>query len=187
MIVPNIKFSELLVTHPVLLLSSRSGRSNTVAPLTWYMPVSLDPPLIAISLKPSALSWRYVRESGDFILAVPGESMLKAVQFCGVHSGRDMDKIHHLGLQTAWGKAASPLMLTGCMANIECRTRDIHQTGARPLIVGEILSIYADEIFYKDGWRPNARLIYYAGGNRYRIDNEIIDMGHIRPGYVPPI
>ena len=54
-------FQRMLVTHPVLLLSSRRDRYNTLMPLIWYTPVSGDPPTIGISLKPSSASYHYIR------------------------------------------------------------------------------------------------------------------------------
>ncbi len=184
--IPVHKMTEMLATHPVLLLSSRSGRSNTISTITWYIPLSSDPPVIGISLKPSSMSYHYIRESGDFILAVPNESHLKAIQFCAVQTGRHMDKLYHLNLATSRGKSASPLMLTSCMANIECRVRDIIPTGNRPFITGEVVALTADLRYYDHGWLPHSNLVYYAGGNCYRVGDDIVDMESIRPGYVPP-
>lgn len=183
---PNDSFAKMLVTHPILLLSSRRDRNNTLMPLVWYSPVSLDPPMIGISIKPSSMSYQFIRESGDFLLGIPGGSMVKAVHFCGVHSGRDVDKISHLNLVTTRAKEVSPLLVTNCMASIECRVRQITQTGNRPFICGEVLSVTAEYYYYKDDWTGEACLLYYLGRNRYRAGSDIIDMSSIRPGYVPP-
>ena len=179
------EYSKLLVSHPVLLVSSRVGRSNTVSPMVWYTPVSMDHPMIGLSLKPSSTSYQYIRQSGDFILGVPDESMIRIVQFCGVNSGRWMDKVYHLNLTTYRGKSVSPLMLTGCLANIECKVRDIIHIGDRPFITGEVLDITADAESYRNGWLPHIQLIYYVGGNLYRIGDEIVNMEYYRPGLVP--
>lgn len=179
-------FSEMLTTHPVLLLSSRRGRYNTLTPITWYAPLSQDPPMIGISLKPSSASYHYIRESGDFLLGIPGASMIKAVHFCGMHSGWDVDKLMHLNLNSTRAKAVSPLMISNCMGSIECRVRQIVFTGSRPFISGEVLSVTAEHCYYNDGWTGEAILIYYIGGNRYRVGDEIVDMSSVRPGYIPP-
>lgn len=185
-VLANETFVKMLATHPVLLLSSRRDRYNTLAPLIWYTPVSCDPPMVGISIKPSSMSYQYIRESGDFILEAPGGSMVKAVHFCGVHSGRDVDKISHLNLSTTRAREVSPLMISSCMAHIECRVRQIIQTGNRPYIVGEVLSVSANDCYYKDGWTGEACLIYYLGGARYLAGSEVIDMSSVIPGYVPP-
>lgn len=181
---PPSRFSDLITSHPVLLLSSRSGRTNTITPLTWYLPQSNDPPLIGVSLKPSTLSYRHVREAGDFILGIPGPAMLKTVHFCGIHTGKDVDKITSLGLSTTRGRDVSPLMLTDAIANFECKVREFFFVGNRPLITAEVLSVSVNSKLYDDGWLPHARLIHYEGGNTYRIGNETIDMSHLRPGYI---
>jgi len=64
--------------------------------------------------------------------------------------------------------------------------REILPIGNRPFITGEVLAITADSNYYHYGWLPTARMVYYAGGNDYRVGNELIDMSSIRPGYVPP-
>ncbi|MBI1389180.1 MAG: hypothetical protein GC154_12105 [bacterium] len=183
---PLSEYRRMIETHPVLLLSSRRKRSNTLAPVTWYMPLGMDPPMLSISLKPSSQSYHYIRESGDFILGVPGEGMIKAVHFCGIHSGRDIDKLLHLNLSAMRAKTVSPLMVMECMGQIECRVRDIYVDGPRPVITAEVMWVGAYERYYEDGWRPLARLVYYAGGARYRVGQQTIDMSAMLPGYVPP-
>ncbi|MGI6458069.1 MAG: flavin reductase family protein [bacterium] len=185
-VIANHLFSSLLNSHPVLLISSRSGRANTIAPLIWYSPLSCDPPLIGISLKPSTQSFQYIREAGDFILGIPGGDLIKTTHFCALHSGKDLDKLFHLNLPTQRGKAVSPLFISTCLANIECRVRDIYITGNRPFISGEVLSVYVDDNHYRNGWLPSATFIHYISGNLYRIGDEIVDMSSMRPGYVPP-
>lgn len=183
---PIEEFSLLISTHPVLLLSARKGRSNTVSPLLWYMPIGMDPPMMAISLKPSSQSYHFVRESGDFILGVAGESVAKAAHFCGVHSGRDVDKLRILNLTTTRAKTVSPLMLTECLAQIECQVRDIVPGPGRPIITAEVLYVGVHEKIDQIGWDPEELLLYYVGGCRYRVGRRILDMSSVRPGYVPP-
>lgn len=181
----NTEFTTMLRTHPVLLLSSRKGRMNTLTPLVWYMPVSQDPPIISISLKPSTMSYHYIREAGDFILCVPDDSMIRAVHFCGLHSGRDTDKIHHLNMPTSRGKSVSPLYLPQCLANIECKVRDIVTVGDRPLITAEVITINVLDEYYENRWLGQANLIYYRGGACYRAGGQDYDMSDMMPGYIP--
>jgi len=185
-VVANDCFSKMLITHPVLLLSSRIGRNNTLMPLVWYSSVSTDPPMIGISLKPSNTSYHFIRESGDFLLGVPGGSMVKAIHFCGIHSGRDIDKISHLNLTTTRAKSVSPLLIGNCMANIECRVRNITQMGDRPFITGEVISITAGDYYFNNDWTGEDCLIYYLGGTKYRVGCETVDMSSVKPGYIPP-
>ena len=184
-VLPNVHFTRLIASHPVLLLSSRRGRQNNLAPVTWYAPLSSNPPMIGLSLKPSTMSYQCIRESGDFLLGIPHEPFLRAVHFCGVHSGRDMDKMRHLNLTFSQSKAVSPLLLTECVANIECRVRDVFPCGDRSWITGEVLALTANPKYFIEDLLPGVQLIHYLGGNTYRIGDRLCDMSDIKPGYVP--
>lgn len=182
--IPSTEFWKLIVTQPVLMLSSRIARRNNLAPLVWYAPVSSQPPMLGISIKPSSMSYDYIRESGDFIAAVCNETMVREVHFCGMNSGRDIEKMRYMNLPSQWGTAASPLILPHALANLECRVRSITQTGDKPWIVGEVISAIVDANFYDDGWSQDAPLLHYCGGSQYRCGNQRYDMKDIRPGLV---
>ncbi|MBD3267950.1 hypothetical protein GF373_14890 [bacterium] len=185
--VPLEKFSYFIASHPVLVLTSRLGRHNTLCPLTWYLPLSCDPPMLGISLKPSSQSYHSIRETGEFLLAVPPDYMAKAVHFCGLHSGRDMDKLRYLNYTAYRAKEVSPLRVAGCMAYIECRVREITKCGNRPFLSAEVISLYVDPRYAdEEGWFDDVVFIHYLGGSQYRVGDEIVDLSAYRPGYIPP-
>jgi flavin reductase (DIM6/NTAB) family NADH-FMN oxidoreductase RutF len=185
--IPLDKFSELLVSHPTLLLSSRCERYNTLSPQTWYLPLSCDPPLLGISLKPSSQSFHNIRESGDFLLGIPAGFMVKVVHFCGVHSGKDMDKLRYINCTAYRAKSVSPLAVSGCMANLEFRVREIKPSGNRPLIIGELINLLiAPEYGDEEGWFDGVTFIHHLGGYTYRIGEKIVTLNQIHPGYIPP-
>lgn len=178
------QFTRILQTQPVLLLSTRSARRNNLAPLVWYTPISSEPPLLGISLKPSSMSFHYLRESGDFIVSVCRETMVRDVHFCGVNSGRDIEKMRYLNIPSQWGTAATPLILPAALANLECRVRSITPTGDRQWIVGEVKNAIADGEYYDEGWAEETPLLHYVEGNKYRCGEVFYDMSDIRPGLV---
>lgn len=182
--VPVKDYGKLIVSQPVLLLSSRSARRNNLAPVIWYSPVSSKPPLLGISLKPSTMSFDYIRESGDFVLAVCSERMVRDVHFCGINTGRDIEKMRYMNIPAKWGSAATPLILPAALANLECRVQSITLVGDRQWIVGEVISTIADPEFYEDGWREETPLLHYVSGSRYRCGEVTYDMSDVRPGLI---
>ena len=110
-----------------------------------------------------------------------------AVHFCGVHSGRDVDKLRYLNVAAVRAKSVSPLQVDGCIGVLECRVRDVAKIGNRPFISGELLHLSVDPRYGNDeGWYTETELIQYEGGNKYRVKNRIIDLSRYRPGYIPP-
>jgi flavin reductase (DIM6/NTAB) family NADH-FMN oxidoreductase RutF len=180
-------FSLFLHSHPVLLVSSRHARSSTLAPVTWYVPLSNTPPLIGLSLKPSTMSYHYIREAGDFLLAVPPAYMAKVVHFCGIHSGRDMDKFRYLNFGAFQSKSVSAFRVAGAVCFMECRLRQISRMGDRPFLCGEIVHLSVDPRYGDEkGWHDKVELVYHRGGNRYQVNGKELDLSDYRPGYIPP-
>lgn len=181
-----LRFTEILAGHPVLLLSSRSGLRMNVMPVTWYVPLSSSPPLLGVSLTPSSYTHYLVRETGEFVLGVPDETMLKEIHFCGVHSGRSVDKIRYLNLMTSRAQEVSALLLSDCIGHLECRVRQILPTGDRRLLVSELVSLRVQPFAWEEGWTNHVRLVHYLGNLDYRIGDEVVTVDGVHPGYVPP-
>ncbi len=140
--------------------------------------------MTGLSLKPSSQSYNYIRESGDFVVAVCSEMMVRDVHFCGVNSGKDMEKSRYMALPMKWGTQATPMILPAALANLECRVRDITTTGDRPWIVGEVMAVLVDSDYYENGWNKDTPLLHYIGGNQYRCGEVTYNMSDIRPGLV---
>ncbi|MFH1743665.1 MAG: flavin reductase family protein [bacterium] len=184
---PTSRSAEILASHPVLLLSSRSGVQSNVMPVTWYVVLSDSPALIGVSIIPSCYTHRLVRETGEFVLGIPDETMLKEIHFCGVHTGRDVDKIRHLNMSTSRARDVSALLLSECIGHLECRVREMLYTGDRRFYISEIVSLFVQPFAWQEGWTNEVRLVHYVEGLQYRIGTEIVTVEGVEPGYIPPI
>ena len=180
------KYTELLYSQPVLLLSSRVGLKANVMPVCWYVPLSSMPALIGVSLTPSSYTCHLVQESGEFVLGVPDETMLKEIHFCGVHCGMDVDKIRHLKLVTHRARDVSAFLISDCLGQIECRVRQVQSTGDRKFFISEVMTVTVQPFAWNNGWTDEIRLVHYLGGLDYRIGNEVVRVEGVHPGYVPP-
>jgi len=77
--------------------------------------------------------------------------MLKACDFCGTNSGRDIDKFKKLDLTKEKGFIVNAPLIKECPINIECKVRQIIHLGTHDMFIGEVLSVNADEeIIYSD-------------------------------------
>jgi flavin reductase (DIM6/NTAB) family NADH-FMN oxidoreductase RutF len=155
-------------------------------PVTWYVPLSSSPPLLGVSITPSSYTHSLVRETGEFVLGIPDETMLKEIHFCGVHSGHDVDKVRYLNLVTSRSSEVSALLLSDCVGHLECRVRQILPTGDRRLLVSELLSLRLQPFAWDEGWTDQICLVHHMGGLKYQIGREVVTVNGIHPGYVPP-
>ena len=142
----NFPPKEGLFPLPVVLVSSidRATKIPNILTIAWCGVVCSEPVLLSISIRPSRYSNRLIKETGDFVINVPKSSMLKEVDLCGTHSGRDTDKFKVCSFtREESSKIISPL-IKECLVNIECRVKQIISLGTHDMFIGEVLLIHVD-------------------------------------------
>jgi flavin reductase (DIM6/NTAB) family NADH-FMN oxidoreductase RutF len=168
--------------HTVLVTCrSKSGRTNVIT-LAWAMPTSIDPPLIAISVKPGRYSHELIEETREFVVNIPTMEIVKETLFCGRRSGRECDKFKEAKLTPALAKAVKAPIIKECIAHLECKLRQSFITGDHRIFVGEVVAAYTDKgCFVEEYDIGKARLVYHLGGNRFATLSE----GVIEPSLSP--
>ena len=113
----NLKPSTMLNPVPVALVScgeKGNPENRNIMTVAWAGTVNSDPPMVSISVKKSRYSWGLIHDSGEFVINLTDRAMCRAADFCGVRSGRDMDKAEKTGLKymPAEGMLYAPAMGT---------------------------------------------------------------------------
>jgi flavin reductase (DIM6/NTAB) family NADH-FMN oxidoreductase RutF len=131
---------------PVALVTVQDydGRANIVT-LAWVGMACSDPVTITIAVRPSRHSNQLLRSAGEFVLNIPSEGMVGAVDHCGMVSGRDHDKWGETGLTPEPSLAVSAPRIAECPYALECRVIETLPLGAHDLFVASVLGAYADE------------------------------------------
>lgn len=136
----------LLTLYPrqtVLVTSRHLGKDNIIT-LDWAMPVSFSPALVAISVAPKRFSHDMIKESKEFVLAIPTPEMQEAVLYCGSHSGRDTDKFKGSGLTKIKASKVKAQLIKEAGANLECRLFSSLEAGDHTIFVGEVLETHKE-------------------------------------------
>ncbi len=131
---------------PVVLVTSVSpeGKPNIIT-LAWVGTVCSTPKMVGIAVSPQRYSLRLIEESGQFVVNVPTKEMLKAVDLCGMVSGRDVDKFSKTGLTPEAAEKVKPPLIKECPINLECTVRNRLPLGSHTLLVGEIVAAHVDQ------------------------------------------
>ena len=117
----------------------------SICPVGWKMNTSASPPMMAISIAPSRFTHDLIANSGEFVLAWPGEDLAEATLLCGTRSGRDMDKFEQAGLTPVEGRHVKAPLVKECIGNLECRLVGQLATGDHSIFAGEILAAWTSE------------------------------------------
>jgi flavin reductase (DIM6/NTAB) family NADH-FMN oxidoreductase RutF len=142
----------LLTPTPVILLScvGEAGSPNVMG-LSWVGVACATPPLVSIALRPERLSYSFIRETGEFVLNIPPASLLRAVDFCGMVSGRDEDKFARACLTPVPGLKVRAPLVKECPVNLECVVRRSLVLGSHVLFLAEVVALHADEEVVEQG------------------------------------
>jgi flavin reductase (DIM6/NTAB) family NADH-FMN oxidoreductase RutF len=154
--------------HTVLVSCvGKRGRPNIIT-LAWAMPTSINPQLVAVSIRPERHSFALIEETKEFVVNIPTMDILKATLFCGRRSGRDYDKFKETSLTPLPARKVKPPIIKECVAHLECKLHSQFTTGDHTIFVGEIVEAYADKEAFTDKYNlKNARMIFHLGENEF--------------------
>lgn len=142
----DVKEREVLLLHPrntvIVTCCTPDGKPNAIT-IAWFTPLSLKPPLVAISVAPKRYSHELISKTGEFVINVPTMDMLKQVWICGVRSGREVDKIGECGFTLEPSLKVRPPSIKECVANLECKVANKLTVGDHTLFIGEVVAARA--------------------------------------------
>jgi flavin reductase (DIM6/NTAB) family NADH-FMN oxidoreductase RutF len=145
------------------------GQPNIIA-IAWLIPVSVSPPLMGMSIRPTRHSYALIQATGEFVINVAPHEIAQQVLFCGRRSGRDVDKFAATGLTPGQARHVRPPIIEECIAHLECRVVQEVEAGDHHLVIGEVLAAYARPgILDDDGLYDlsHVQLLFHLGRNRF--------------------
>lgn len=143
------KPGNVLSPVPAVLVScggTRGWKPNLLT-IAWIGSICSEPPMLSISVRPERYSHEIIRATGEFVVNVPSLRQARAVDWCGVVSGRDTDKFAGAGLTPAPAlKVGSPIVLE-CPLNIECKVQKSLELGSHTLFLAEVIAVQVSTAF----------------------------------------
>ncbi len=130
----------------VVVLATCQGLNTkpNIITLGMYMPISIRPPMVCIGVSPRRYSHQLIEESGEFVINTPPISIEKEMHFCGLESGKKVDKFSKTGLTPIPSLKVRPPRIKECFGHIECKVVQKHKCGDHTLFVGEAVATSAD-------------------------------------------
>ena len=129
---------------PVLVSCGGMDRPNLIT-VAWTGILNTIPPKTYISVRPERYSYPLIRESGAFVINLSTASMIRAVDFCGVRSGRQMDKFAATGLHSEPSPLLGCPMVAESPLALECRVTQQIELGSHTMFLADILGVQVEE------------------------------------------
>ncbi|MBQ5960710.1 MAG: flavin reductase family protein [Firmicutes bacterium] len=129
---------------PAVLVTSGTMDKANVMTVAWTGIVNTDPPMTYISVRPERYSYEIIRDRREFVINLPTAQMARTVDYCGVKSGRDTDKIAACHLNLLPGEMVRAPLIAECPLQLECRVRQEMALGSHHMFLADILAVRVD-------------------------------------------
>jgi flavin reductase (DIM6/NTAB) family NADH-FMN oxidoreductase RutF len=154
---------------PAVMVScgDKEGNSNIIT-IAWTGTICTNPAMLYISVRPERYSYQMIKESGEFVVNLTTEHLVKQTDYCGVKSGRDVDKFKETKLTR--GKANElryAPTIEECPVNIECKVERIEELGSHHMFIAKVVSVQVDDQYMNETGKfclNDTGLIAYSHG-----------------------
>ena len=140
-----------LTPVPAVMVTCGEEEKANVITIAWVGTVNSDPPMVSISVRPARYSHSLIAESGEFVVNIPSPELVEAMDYCGTHSGRSVDKFAELGFTKGKSEKVGVPYIAECPIALECKVRERLELGSHTMFVGEIVNVIADENLVANG------------------------------------
>ena len=140
------KPGNMLYPLPAVLVScqGKDGEPNLIT-IAWAGTICSDPAMVSISVRPERYSYHMLKETGEFVINLTTEELLRATDYCGVVSGRDVNKWEKMNLTPLASKVVSVPAVAESPINIECKVTEIKELGTHHMFLAKVVAVQADE------------------------------------------
>lgn len=168
---------------PAVMVSTAmpDGSHPNIITVAWTGTVCTNPPMAYISVRPERYSYHMIKETGEFVINLTTEKLARATDYCGVKSGRDVDKFKEMGLTCGKASAVSVPLIEESPVNIECRVEEIKELGSHHMFLARVAAVNVDEELLDDKGRLDlgrAQPIVYSHGEYYGLDQVLGTFGY---------
>ena len=168
--------------------ADREGKSNIIT-IAWTGTVCTNPPMAYISVRPERYSYGMLKETGEFVINLTTEKLVRATDYCGVKSGRDTDKWKETGLTPIPAQEVNVPLIKESPVNIECRVSEIRELGSHHMFLARVVAVDVDEAYLNEQGRfelQKAAPIVYSHGEYYGLSSLLGTFGYsVRKKNVP--
>ena len=172
----------MLYPVPAVMVScGREGETPNFITVAWAGTICSDPAMLSISVRPERYSYDIIRETGEFVVNLTSKELTRATDWCGVKSGRDVDKFKELHLTPLAMQHVSAVGISQSPVNIECRVRKIEELGSHTMFIADVVGVTVDDK-YMDGTGKfhinDTGLVMYSHGEYFGFGDKLGSFGY---------
>jgi len=171
----------LLAPVPAVLVSCGDMTNSNVFTVAWTGIINSTPAKTYISVRKERFSYDIIKSSKEFVLNLTTKALVKATDFCGVRSGKNIDKFKEMALTRQLANEVKCPLIGESPINIECRVTDIVELGTHDMFIADILCVNVAKSLLDDNGKlhlDKANLIAYSHGEYFSLGEKLGKFGY---------
>lgn len=176
------KPGNMLYPVPAVMVSVGDGNGNdNIITVAWAGTVNSDPAMVSISVRKSRYSHELLSKNGEFVINLISRNLCFAMDYCGVKSGRDIDKFKEMNLTKMSAKTVSVPLIEESPVNIECKVKQVLELGSHDMFLAEVTAVQVDKQYMDETGKFDlykADLVAYSHGQYYTLGDNIGKFGY---------
>lgn len=165
---------------PAVLVSCGTMKKSNIITVAWTGILNTKPATVYISVRPERYSYNIIKEQREFVINLTNQELAYATDWCGVKSGKDVDKFKEMKLSKQEANFVKCPMIEQSPVSVECKVKEIKEFGTHHTFIAEVLAINADEKYIDETGRfdiSKCNLITYSNGHYYTLGKKIGKFG----------
>ena len=176
------KPGNMLYPLPAVMVSvaDKEGNPNFIT-VAWAGTVCTNPPMVSISVRPERYSYHMIDETGEFVINLTTEKLAYATDYCGVRSGKDVDKFKELHLTPEKAEYVNAPLIAESPVNIECKVVKKETPGSHHIFLAEVKAVHVDDAYMDQKGRfalEKTDPIVYVHGQYYSLGKLLGTFGY---------
>ena len=176
------KPGNMLYPVPAVMVScQRENEKPNIITVAWAGTICTNPAMLSISVRPERYSYNIIKETKEFVVNLVTSDLVYATDYCGVKSGRDLDKFKEMNLHKSISKVVKAPGIEESPVNIECCVKEIKELGSHHMFIAEVVSVNIDDKYMDKTGKFNlnkAGLVSYSHGEYFELGKKLGKFGY---------
>ena len=176
------KAGNMLYPVPAVMVScNREGEKPNIITVAWAGTVCTNPAMLSISVRPERYSYDIIKETKEFVVNLTTKELTYATDYCGVRSGRDVDKFKEMKLTPQPSQKIKAVGIAESPVNIECKVVEIKELGSHHLFLAEVVGVTVEDSYMDEKGKFHLNdigLVAYSHGEYFELGEKLGKFGY---------
>ncbi len=176
------KPGNMLYPLPVVMVScGEKGAKPNIVTVAWAGTICSDPVMVSISVRKERYSHPIISKTGEFVINLVTEDLTYATDYCGVKSGRDIDKFAELNLTPVQIDGVDAPAIAESPLNLACKVKEVKELGSHDMFIAEVVGVTVDDKYMDESGKFNLNasgLVAYSHGEYFSLGEKLGKFGY---------